>query len=145
MRHPCNTKRQPGPDKLVLAFLFSSGKSGASLCVFLIHEIRNWKVHLKVAVKRFTATLNCELWILASHRLQPQTTFNLFPPCLVLGYSDISLVRKRPPLGLYSRPVPRSLWRYYGAGGRILMSKVPLQWAFTRRAPLKPFSRSQDS
>ena len=25
-----------------------------------------------MAVKRFTATLNCELWVLASHRLQPE-------------------------------------------------------------------------
>ena len=28
---------------------------------------------LKVAVKRFRATLNCELCILASHRLQPES------------------------------------------------------------------------
>ena len=41
------------------------GGLGASLCVSLIREIRNWKV------KRFTATLNCELRILAAHRLQP--------------------------------------------------------------------------
>ena len=36
-----------------------------------------------------------------------------------------SLLRKRPPLGPYRRPMPRVLGGFQG-GGRFLMSEVPL-------------------
>ena len=40
-------------------------------------------------------------------------------------YRGSSLVRKRAPLGPYSRPLPRVLWRSSG-GGRFLLGEVPL-------------------
>jgi len=42
-----------------------------------------------------------------------------------LGYRGTSLIRTRPPLGPYSRPMPRGLWWSWG-GVRFLMSEVPL-------------------
>ena len=53
------------------------------MTVFLIRLKRNLSLcfpqfDLKVAVKRLRATLNCELCILASHRLQPQGPYTRF-------------------------------------------------------------------
>ena len=42
-----------------------------------------------------------------------------------LLYRGTSPIRKRPPLGPYSRAMPRGLWWSLG-GGRFLMSEVPL-------------------
>ena len=44
----------------------------------------------------------------------------------VLQYRSTSLIRKRPPLGPYRRPIPRVIWGSQG-GGRFLMGEVPLQ------------------
>ena len=40
-------------------------------------------------------------------------------------YRGTSLIRKRAPLGHYSRTMPRALWWSQG-GGRFLMSEVPM-------------------
>ena len=40
-------------------------------------------------------------------------------------YRGTSLIRKRTPLGLYRRPMPRVLGGFWG-GGRFLMGEVPL-------------------
>ena len=40
-------------------------------------------------------------------------------------YRGTSIIRKRPPLGPYCRPMPRVLGGSEG-GGRFLMSEVPL-------------------
>ena len=40
-------------------------------------------------------------------------------------YRGTSLIRNSPPLGLYSGPTSRALWRSY-EGWRFLMSEVPL-------------------
>ena len=50
-------------------------------------------------------------------------------------YGGTSLIRKRPPLGLYRRPMVRVLGGSYG-GGRFLMSKVPLYF----QNPMRPVS-----
>ena len=44
---------------------------------------------------------------------------------ITLEYRGTSPIRKRLPLGPYSRHMPRALWWSYG-GGRFLMSEVPL-------------------
>ena len=38
-----------------------------------------------------------------------------------------TLIRNHLPLGPYSRPLPRVLWRSLRGGGQFLMSEVPLQ------------------
>ena len=45
------------------------------------------------------------------------------------SYRGTSLIRKRLPLGPYSRPIPRALWWSMG-GGLFLMSEVPLYPCF---------------
>ena len=40
-------------------------------------------------------------------------------------YRGTSLIKNSAPLGPYSSPMPRPLWRSWG-GGRFLMSEVPL-------------------
>ena len=47
---------------------------------------------------------------------------------LLVPYRGTSLIRKRPPLGSYSEPMPRSL-RWSLGSGRFLMSEVPLETA----------------
>jgi len=42
-------------------------------------------------------------------------------------YRGTFLIRKRHPIGPYSRPVPRALWWSWG-GGPFLMSEVPLYY-----------------
>ena len=41
-------------------------------------------------------------------------------------YRGTSLIRKRLPLGTYSRPMPRALRKSRGGGGSFLMSEAPL-------------------
>ena len=41
------------------------------------------------------------------------------------GYRGTSLIRKHPPLGTYSRPMPRAIWGSW-RDGLFLMSEVPL-------------------
>ena len=47
------------------------------------------------------------------------------PSVMTFSYRGTSLTRKRTPLGLYRRPMPRVLGGSEG-GGRILMGAVPL-------------------
>ena len=51
----------------------------------------------------------------------------------ILSYRGTSLIRKRPPLGPYSRTMPRNIWGSYG-GGRFLMSEV-LLYLFHQEPP----------
>ena len=41
------------------------------------------------------------------------------------GYRGISLIRNKPPLGPYSRTMPRAL-RWSEGGGQFIISEVPL-------------------
>ena len=57
--------------------------------------------------------------------------------CLLLACRGTSLIRNRPTLGPYSRPMPRALWLSEG-GWRFLMSEVSLSCISVRHRDLTP-------
>jgi len=71
----------------------------------------------------------------------PENPLAVHPPVQPLIYRGASVIRKRPPLGPYSRPMPRALWWSLGVW-RFLMSEVPLYSSTQRNAGFSLIPRS---
>ena len=65
-----------------------------------------------------------------------RATTSWISPASNVAYRGTSLIRKRTPLGPYSRPTPRVLGGSLG-GGRFIMGEVPLSIQIPTKAPVK--------